>query len=84
MSFYVPLESTPQAQLPRFTLSAVATQQYVDDAVSSVQNQLQNGSNFRVLDGELQIKNTDQGKFTPVNTVGADGAQQLELQNTEI
>lgn len=71
---------SPQANLPRFNYpSRAVTQQNLQD----VKNDLNNGSNYRILGGELQVLNTDQNAYTPVNTVGANGAQALELQDAE-
>lgn len=79
---YEPNPDTPQAQLPRFNLPVEVTPQYVQTAI---ENALGGGSvtgtNYRISDGELQILNTDQNEYTPINTVGADGAQSLELHD---
>lgn len=67
-----------QASLPRFEFPPTKITQSNLDAIV---NLLRNGSNYRILDGELQLKNLTTAKFNPIHSVNPDGSQTTQLND---
>lgn len=80
-TLYVPSTISRQANLPRFAWPPVqyVTQDQLDDAIHNSQQ----GVNFRINAANgLQILNTEQNRYAPVTAIGANGSQQVGLQDT--